>query len=147
MSITLEPSGSKLIPNQRLGITVTINVQGVIFQTNYENVIKIPYLKTKIEQCTPPIETIFVDRPSHIFKHVLGVVTDKNYPYPEKYRYELEFYGVDCTNVKFFNKTNTNIVNKESNVNNTIHSGPQYVNMMQKPYRAQKYGTGYCIII
>ena len=49
-------------------------------------------------------EPIFVNRPPHIFKHVLSLVTDRLYPYPAKYMFELDFYGIDNMHVNIYDK-------------------------------------------
>jgi hypothetical protein len=85
-------------------MSVTLDVQGKIFKTNYGTIIKIPYFKDMFESCGPPTETIFIDRPSHIFKHVMGLATDPFYQYPEQYISELDFYNVDVSEIKVYNK-------------------------------------------
>jgi hypothetical protein len=82
---------------------LSLDVQGQIFKTDYDTIIKIPYFRDMFKDCGIPTETIFVNRPSHIFKHVISLVTDTLYPYPDKYKFELEFYGVDYKDVKFYN--------------------------------------------
>jgi hypothetical protein len=59
------------------------------------------------EQCGHSEETIFVDRPSHIFKHVLSFATDPLYPYPEKYKFELDFYRIEYSNLNLYNNEKT----------------------------------------
>jgi hypothetical protein len=87
---------------------ITLNVQGHIFQTTYTTLINIPYFKNMFEDCGSPSkegnpnETITLNRPAHIFKHILSLATDPKYPYPEKYKFELDFYGFDYDNVNFY---------------------------------------------
>lgn len=87
---------------------IIICIQGTNFQTTVKTLIKIPYIKTMLMNSymaeNRSFGQIFVDRPAHIFKHVLGVVTDDQYPYPSKYKHELIFYGIDCNNIKFTNQ-------------------------------------------
>lgn len=85
-------------------MNVILNVQGQIFETNFNSLIKLSYFKDMFNDCGMPKETIFVDRSAHIFKHVLGIITDNLYPYPEKYKYELDFYGYDYRNLQFHTK-------------------------------------------
>jgi hypothetical protein len=83
-------------------MNVILNVQGRMFETDYDTLIKIPYFKNMFETCGPPTETIFVNRSSRTFEHVLAVVTDNNYPFPGKYKFELDFYGIDYSNLELY---------------------------------------------
>jgi hypothetical protein len=81
-------------------MNIILNVQGQIFETDYNTILKIPYFKDMFESCGKPDEIIFVNRPSHVFKHVLGLATDDLYPYPSKYTFELDFYGIEYKGFK-----------------------------------------------
>jgi hypothetical protein len=83
---------------------VTLDVQGQIFKTNYDTLIKIPYFKDMFESCGQPTETIFIDRPSHIFKHILSLAVDPYYQYPAKYVSELDFYCINSNEIKLYDK-------------------------------------------
>ncbi len=84
---------------------IILNIQGQIFETDYNTILKIPYFKDMFEHCGRPNEIIFVNRSSHIFKHVLGLITDSFYPYPIKYKFELNFYGIDYKDMKLYDKS------------------------------------------
>lgn len=89
------------IPRKMENRKIQIDVQGTKFLTYYNTLIKIPYFETKIKNFSLEQDLIFVDRPAHIFKHILGAITDKRYRYPYEYRYELDFYGIDRNNINF----------------------------------------------
>jgi hypothetical protein len=75
---------------------ITLDVGGQIFKTDHPTIIKIPYFQNMFEDCgNIPQEVVFVNRPAHIFKHVLALAIDPLYPYPKKYTFELDFYGVN----------------------------------------------------
>lgn len=74
--------------------TIKVNVSGKVFEIPYKTLICIPYFKYMLEDCIHD-NVIFVNRSSHIFKHVLGLVIDPLYPYPDIYSFELAFYGID----------------------------------------------------
>jgi hypothetical protein len=90
-------------------MSITLDVQGKIFKTNYDTIIKIPYFKDMFSDCGVPTETIFVDKSSHVFKHVLALTTSPFYLFPEKYVSELEFYGINAKEIKLYDK-NTDLL-------------------------------------
>jgi hypothetical protein len=51
-----------------------------------------------------PNESPFIDRSPETFKHVLGLLRDPNYPFPEDCFFELDFYGIKHTETKHENK-------------------------------------------
>ncbi len=76
-------------------MSIKINVGGTIFETTITTLKKINYFKYMLEDTNHDnTQNIFVDRPSHIFKHVLALAIDNNYNYPLKYKGELDFYDV-----------------------------------------------------
>src|ERR1700679_2306706 len=76
-------------------MSIKVNVQGTIFETTIDTIKKINYFKYVIEATNFDFnEILFVNRPAHIFKHVLALVTTNNYKYPLKYKEELDFYDV-----------------------------------------------------
>lgn len=82
---------------------ISLDVQGQLFKTNHTNIMKIPYFNNMFNDCgSIPTETLFIDRPPHVFKHVLAWAGDHNYRYPEKYKHELDFYGIDYDKVIFY---------------------------------------------
>jgi hypothetical protein len=85
-------------------MSVILNVQGQIYQTDYDTIIKIPYFKNMLEACGLPKEPIFVNRPPHIFKHILSLAVDPYYQYPAKYVSELDFYCIDSNEIKLYDK-------------------------------------------
>jgi hypothetical protein len=102
---------------------ITLNVQGQIFQTTYTTLINIPYFKNMFEDCCGNTnETITLNRPPHIFKHILSLATDPKYPYPEKYKFELDFFCFNYKNVTFYDikKDIKTIMEDMENVTNEI---------------------------
>ena len=76
-------------------MNVTLNVSGQHFEVNKSTLWKIPYFHDMINDCgIEKDNVIFVNRSSHVFKHVLALIIDPLYPYPSKYSYELDVYGV-----------------------------------------------------
>jgi hypothetical protein len=73
---------------------VTLDVSGQIFKTHMDNLLKIPYFASMFDVHQYDGEVIFVDRSPRIFEHVLAYVRDDKHPYPKKYEYELDFYGI-----------------------------------------------------
>lgn len=77
-------------------MSVKINVQGTIFETTFDTLKKINLFKYMIEATDfNSSEPLFINRPAHMFKHVLALVTIDDYSYPLKYKEELEFYDIN----------------------------------------------------
>lgn len=81
---------------------VKLNVGGRIFETTYDTLAPSGYFAARlkwndtIEDSEPDSDNeIFVDRSYVIFEHVLGLLRDINYPYPEEHLSELDFYIID----------------------------------------------------
>jgi hypothetical protein len=90
-------------------MNVILNVQGQTFETDYDTLTKIPYFKNMFEDCGQPTEPVFVNRSSHMFKHVLAIITDDTYQYPGKYKSELDFYGIDYSKLTLYFRPQVNI--------------------------------------
>jgi hypothetical protein len=86
-------------------MNVKLNVQGTFFETKFDNIVKIPYFKYMFEgeNWKEPI-IVDIDRPAHIFKHILALCVDPYYQFPKKYESELDFYDIDTKNIKFDDK-------------------------------------------
>lgn len=78
---------------------ITLNVGGIIFDTTTGTLFKATYFDSILTRWNPNTTVIFIDRSPHIFKHVLGLLRDPQYPYPSKYYFELDFYGINYDKV------------------------------------------------
>lgn len=122
---------------------ISLDVQGQIFKTDYDTIIKIPYFKNMFEQCGKPEETIPLNRPAHIFKHVLALMCDPFYQYPKKYISELDFYDIDLKGIKFYESDksilteiqNTKIMIEQlgNKVKEITYDKPKYSNPFLNP--------------
>lgn len=77
---------------------VKLNVGGKQFQARVLTlVLRSGYFRTLFDPTHHPVPTgeIFIDRSPHLFKHVLSLIRDVNYPYPKKYVRELDYYQVE----------------------------------------------------
>ncbi len=78
-------------------MSIKINVGGTIFETAEIVLRKIIYFNDLLNDTNLSInDVLFVDRPAHIFKHILALAIDNTYNFPKKYLNELGFYGVTC---------------------------------------------------
>jgi len=69
-----------------------VNVSGKIYEIKHKILKTIPYFH---EYITNKEESdCFMERSSMIFDHVLAYAIDNLHPYPSKYFYELDFYGL-----------------------------------------------------
>jgi hypothetical protein len=72
-----------------------INVSGKIYHIKHDILKEIPYFHEYINEFINNKEIkCFVQRSSMIFHHVLAYKIDPLHPYPSKYFYELDFYGL-----------------------------------------------------
>ncbi len=79
---------------------MTINLQGTKFETTRQTLYQIPYfrsLSVELDKST----SFYMDRPAHIFKHILAWAVDKNYPFPYKYLYEADFYNIKRHHINY----------------------------------------------
>lgn len=75
---------------------ITINVSGKIHQVKRKTLLKIPYFANMITDCgAQSTESIFLERSSKVFDDVIAYVIDPLHPFPLKYRYELDFLGIE----------------------------------------------------
>ncbi|ARF11034.1 BTB/POZ domain protein [Hokovirus HKV1] len=105
---------------------IYLNVGGTIFETTKSTLVLCPYFRKLIE--FPDFNSTrekpyFIDRCPKIFRHVLNLLRNINYDYPEKYIDELEFYGFvndmknDMKNDRYFSIVNDNYNSYYSNNN------------------------------
>jgi hypothetical protein len=94
-------------------MNITLDLCGRIFKISPTTVKKIPYINNMIEACGDDNNNlpIFIERPPHIFDHVIAFVIDPFYPYPKEYAYELDFYDIEYDKNNLYNKLS--IVEKE----------------------------------
>lgn len=74
---------------------VKLNVGGIHYETTKDTLIKSPYFNTMFNGKWTISEEIFIDRSGKIFEHVLNLLRDPNYCFPEKYLSELDFYLIN----------------------------------------------------
>ncbi len=78
-------------------MSIKINIGGTTFETTEIILRKITYFNDLLNDTNLTVDDIlFVDRPAHIFKHILALAIDDTYKFPKKYLNELGFYGVTC---------------------------------------------------
>ena len=94
---------------------VYINVGGEIFETYLDTIMQLPYfqgklnLESKIDSSRE--NPIFIDRDPKIFRHILNFLRDHNYEIPKKHYSELDYWGLEVTDLQ---STNTQIIKRES---------------------------------
>lgn len=78
---------------------IKVNVGGKIFETSKDTLCKSTYFSSLFSRWSSISQQneIFIDRDPIAFEHILNLLRDSNYPFPKKYLYELDFYGVVYT--------------------------------------------------
>jgi len=87
---------------------VYLNVGGKKFETNLETLKFSPYFRgimnlkhnSESDSWSCKETPYFIDRDPKIFRHVLNLLRNPEYNYPEKYVDELEFYGFSIKEIK-----------------------------------------------
>lgn len=82
---------------------IRLNIGGVYFETTKDTLRTCDYFRLIFENSKPSNE-LFIDRSPHIFKHILSLLRDPLYQFPDKYLSELDFYLVDRKQHKTDNK-------------------------------------------
>ena len=86
-----------------MATTIIINVCGKIFKTDLETICKSNLFKNMIDDMGVPTEEIFINRSPKLFEHVLAYIIDENYPFPFKYRSELDYFLIDYDPDELYN--------------------------------------------
>lgn len=102
--------------------SIKINVSGVIFETTRETILKINYLKYLLDDTNLDLNTTipFINRPAHIFKHILALAQDDNYLYPIKYQNELDFYDITYDVGKLYDPVGLGFNNTQTHIDKNI---------------------------
>lgn len=75
---------------------IKLNVGGIHFETTKDTLTKSPYFNAMFNgKWSVSEDEIFIDKSGKIFEHVLNLLRDPNYYYPEKYLSELDFYLIN----------------------------------------------------
>lgn len=101
-------------------VSIKLNVGGKIFETTTETLLTCNYFEALLKRfpLKDKSEPIFIDRPPHIFKHVLSLMRDPQYYYPAEYHSELLFFQYKyCKNMNMKFKTNQKLDSLQDFVN------------------------------
>lgn len=85
---------------------ITLDVGGTMSQVEHEILMRMEYFQAWYRFRPEVFEKIvFVDRCGEIFRHCLHLAEDEFYDYPERYRSELDFYGLSLRSAKSKSET------------------------------------------
>ena len=92
---------------------ITVNISGEKFLLNHDNFIKSKYLSDLIKDPYYEYKGPIMRSPM-VFRHVQAYLIDPKHPYPKKYAYELDFYGIEYNGYNLYDpvKETREIVNK-----------------------------------
>ena len=77
---------------------VKFNLRGTVFETTTTTIQKSEFLCALVSgKFSPPDDdgSYFIDKSAKLFDRVLNYLSNVNYPYPEKYKSELDFYCIN----------------------------------------------------
>jgi hypothetical protein len=94
-----------------------VSVSGRIFYLDFDTVCNIPYISK--EMIEKQKRSIFIPRSPMVFEEVLAYSISSKHPFPDKYLYELEFYGVNYESKLVFPKENPVLFLRELNVSDS----------------------------
>lgn len=101
-------------------MNIILNVSGTNFEVSDNILLKIPYFRDMFDACTNNNAVVFVARSPNIFKHVIGLIIDPLYPFPKKYAFELDFYGIDYNKEKLYD-VNQDVAEKISKLHHIVN--------------------------
>jgi len=73
---------------------IKLNVGGRLFETTKETLQNSQYFVSLLTRWNNDEEIKFIDRSGKVFEHVLLFLQEPSYNYPDKYLFELDFYGI-----------------------------------------------------
>jgi len=71
--------------------SIILNVGGTKFETTEQTLGMSAFFRVILKNHK---DEIFIDRDPELFRHVLGIMRDPEYPFPYEFIYELKYYGV-----------------------------------------------------
>ena len=124
---------------------IKINIGGTIFETTEDTLKRSLYFQTCLKEIWRREEIMFVDRSPEIFKHVLCLMRDPTYLYPTKYKSELEFYGIEATNLYTNSLENilNDVVDKLSTMCSELESFGHYNYQLEQTLKQCKFKPCY----
>ncbi len=79
---------------------IKLNLCGTNFEVDKKILCKSEYFLNMFADCNDEGHIININRPAHIFKHILAYLIDDNYLFPKKYESELKFYLINYDELK-----------------------------------------------
>jgi hypothetical protein len=77
---------------------IKLSLCGVIYSCSKETLMKCEYFKNLFEEYSQidfSKEELYIERSPVIFKHILSLLIDEKYPFPEKYKTELKYFLIN----------------------------------------------------
>ena len=82
---------------------VTVTIGNKSFITTKNSLLSSGLFRSMMEIEPDSTNFIMNDRSKKVFKHILSYLQDKQYPFPRKYKYELDFYDIDYDEKNLYN--------------------------------------------
>ena len=141
-------------------ITITVIVEDKAFKTTKDTLLLSGFFRGMMEIEPDSIKFIVNDRSKKMFKHVLAYLRDNRYPFPLKYKSELDYYDIEYnedtlydskkTFITELNKITDKLSKMEDELNTMKQRGyyvvPGKCNLCgQDVYKDERHDYSYCI--
>ena len=97
-----------------MDVPINVTVEDKVFKTTKNTLLLSGFFRSMMEIEPESTNIIVNDRSKKTFKHVLSYLRDNQYPFPRKYKSELDFYDIDYNEKTLYDpyKTiNDNLIN------------------------------------
>ena len=135
-----------------------LNVGGTIFETTWSTLSNSGYFRSMYDRwvkCSSNTEKeIFIDSSPHLFKHIISLLRNPSYPYPLKYKHELDFYVIDFQGadikINFYDPNAELLIRMNqmhddmTKINDNVNRDKQRISDPLSPFRPTFPGAGKC---
>lgn len=120
---------------------IVLNVSGRRFEVTPATLAKIPFLANAPTQ---DCDDIFIERSPLLFEEVLALVLDEKHPFPARYAYELDWYGIEYDANKLYDDHKAALRRMEEKISLV---GAGVVDVLRVGLDHRAYATNDCLLV